>query len=88
MQTLFKVISQSEPVEIKTQNGISQKSTIVLQELGGKYQDSYVTSLLGNQIKVYPGDYVWASLRFSAREYNGSNYQDITIQEIISFSNH
>ena len=66
----------------------SQKSTIVLQELGGKYEDSYVASLIGNQIKVYPGDFVWASLRFSARDYNGSTYQDITIQEIISFTHH
>lgn len=88
MKTLFKVISQSEPVSINTQNGPTQKSTIVLQEPGGKFENSYVASLLGNQVKVYPGDFVWASLRFSAREYNGSNYQDITIQEIISFNQH
>lgn len=88
MKTLFKVISQSAPVTINTQNGPQQKSTIVLQELGGKYEDSYVASLLGNQIKVYPGDFVWVSLRFSARDYNGSTYQDITIQEIVSFTHH
>ena len=88
MKTLFKVVSQSDPVTINTQNGTTQKSTIVLQELGGKYEDSYVASLLGNQIKVFPGDFVWASLRFSARDYNGSTYQDITIQEIISFTQH
>lgn len=88
MKTLFKVISQSEPVSINTQSGQMQKSSIVLQEIGGKYEDSYVAALLGNQIKVYPGDYVWASLRFSAREYNGSNYQDITIQDIVSFTQH
>lgn len=88
MKTLFKVVSQSDPVTINTQNGTTQKSIIVLQELGGKYEDSYVASLLGNQIKVFPGDFVWASLRFSARDYNGSTYQDITIQEIISFTQH
>lgn len=88
MKTLFKVVSQSDAISINTQNGPSQKSTIVLQELGGKYEDSYVASLIGNQIKVYPGDFVWASLRFSARDYNGSTYQDITIQEIISFTHH
>lgn len=88
MKTLFKVVSQSDAININTQNGPSQKSTIVLQELGGKYEDSYVASLIGNQIKVYPGDFVWASLRFSARDYNGSTYQDITIQEIISFTHH
>lgn len=88
MKTFFKVVSQSEPVSINTQNGPTQKSTIVLQEIGGKYEDSYVASLLGNQVKFYPGDYVWAALRFSAREYNGSSYQDITIQDIVSFSSH
>ena len=88
MKTFFKVVSQSEPVSINTQNGQMQKSTIVLQEIGGKYEDSYVASLLGNQVKFYPGDYVWAALRFSAREYNGSSYQDITIQDIVPFSHH
>ena len=87
MKTLFKVISQSEPVSINTQNGQMQKSVIVLQELGGKFEDSYVASLLGNQVKLSPDDYVWASLRFSARNYNGSVYQDVTIQEIVQLLN-
>lgn len=86
MKTLFKVVSQSEPVSINTQNGATQKSTIVLQEAGGKYENSFVASLIGSQVKVSPGDIVWASLRFSAREYNGSTYQDITIQEIFPFT--
>lgn len=85
MKTLFKVISQSEPVSINTQNGQMQKSIIVLQEVGGKFEDSYAASLLGDQIKLSPDDYVWASLRFSARNYNGSVYQDCTIQEIFQF---
>ena len=88
MKSLFKVVSQTDPVTINTQNGTTQKTTIVLQEFGGKYDNSYVASLLGNQVKFYAGDIVWASLRFSAREYNGSSYQDITIQDIVSFSQH
>lgn len=83
MKSLFKVVSQSEPVSINTQNGQMQKSTIVLQEVGGKYENSFVASLIGGQVKVCPGDIVWAAPRFSAREYNGSTYQDITIQEIV-----
>ena len=86
MKSLFKVVSQTDPVTINTQNGTTQKTTIVLQEFGGKYENSYVASLLGNQAKFYAGDIVWASLRFSAREYNGSSYQDITIQDIVSFT--
>lgn len=88
MKSLFKVVSQTDPVTINTQNGATQKTTIVLQEFGGKYENSYVASLLGNQAKFYAGDIVWASLRFSAREYNGSSYQDITIQDIVSFTQH
>ena len=88
MKSLFKVVSQTDPVTINTQNGTTQKTTIVLQEFGGKYENSYVASLLGNQAKFYAGDIVWSSLRFSAREYNGSSYQDITIQDIVSFTQH
>ena len=88
MKSLFKVVSQTDPVTINTQNGTTQQTTIVLQEFGGKYENSYVASLLGNQVKFYAGDIVWASLRFSAREYNGSSYQDITIQDIVSFTQH
>ena len=88
MKSLFNVVSQTDPVTINTQNGTTQKTTIVLQEFGGKYENSYVASLLGNQVKFYAGDIVWASLRFSAREYNGSSYQDITIQDIVSFTQH
>lgn len=85
MKSLFKVISQTEPAPIKTQNGEIQKSTVVLQECGGKYENSYVASLLGNQIKLSANSLVWAVLRFSAREYNGSSYMDCTILEIIPF---
>lgn len=88
MKQLFKVVAQTEPQSINTQNGPSQKSTVILQELGGKYENSFATSLLGNQVKFFPGDFVYAALRFSTREYNGQWYQDITIQDIVSFSNH
>lgn len=89
MQNLFRVVSQSEPVSINTQNGSTlQKSTVVLQEVNGKYGDCYMASLLGNQIKLYPNEYVWAALRFSVKEYNGANYQDIIIQDITSLNNH
>ena len=89
MQNLFRVVSQSEPVSINTQNGNTlQQSTGVLQEVHGKYGDCYMASLLGNQIKLYPNEYVWAALRFSVKEYNGANYQDIIIQDITSLNNH
>jgi len=86
MKSIFKVIAQTEPISIQTQNGQMQKSTIVLQELGGKYENSFAATLFGNQVKFYPNDLCFASLRFAHREHNGQYYQDITIQEIIKCS--
>lgn len=83
MKSMFKVISQSEPVAVTTQNGQTQKSVLVLQECGGRYENSYVASLLGNQIMLAAGAMVWASLRFTAREYKGSMFMDCTVGEII-----
>ena len=91
MKTLFKVIAQTEPVNVQKQDGSTiQKSTVVLQLAGGKYEDSFSATLLGNLAtrRLTPGDIVWASLRFQAREYHpqqgGTTYlQDISVQEII-----
>lgn len=91
MKTLFKVISQSDPIQITKQDGsLTNKCSIVLQEIGGKYENTYVASLLGNAAvcKFYPNDYVWASLRFSSNEYQGRWYMEATVQDIISFTHH
>ena len=89
MKSIFKVVQQGEAFAVQSQKaegGQTMKCSIVLQEIGGKYENSFVASLIGSQVKVCPGDIVWAALRFSAREYNGSTYQDITIQEIFTFT--
>lgn len=88
MKTFFRVVAQSEPHSINTQNGPSQKSTIVLQEVGGRFENSFAASLLGNQVRFLAGDLVLAALRFTTHEHNGLYYQDITIQEIIPFTTH
>lgn len=91
MKSLFKVVNQSQPSTVQKQDGSSiNKSTIVLQEIGGKFENTYVATLLGNAAtcKFYSGDYVWAALRFNYREYQGNFYQDITVQDIVSFSHH
>jgi len=85
----YKVLSQSETVTITKQDGTqTQKSTIVLQEFGGKYENQYIAVMLGQiaDLRFYPGDLVVASLRFQTREYNGSTFQDITIQDIRKLS--
>ena len=85
---IYKVLSQTEPQTItKSDNTQIQKSTVVLQELGGQYANSYAAVMLGNQIKFYPNELVVASLRFSSREYQGRHYQDVTINEIYKLTN-
>lgn len=58
---------------------------IVLQELGGKYENSYVATMFGEQARVrfQAGELVAAVLRFTTREYNGQMYQDVTLNEIV-----
>lgn len=91
MKQLFKIINQQSPFTVTKQDGSQlTKCQIILQEIGGKYENTYVCNLLGNaaQCKFFPNDLVFASLRFQHAEYQGKFYQDITIQDIISFTNH
>lgn len=91
MKQLFKVIAQQEPFTVTKQDGTTlNKCTIVLLEIGGKYENSYVCLLLGNAAicRYYKGDIVYASLRFQHSEYQGKFYNEITVQDIISFTSH
>ena len=69
----------------KSENGVLNKRTLVLQELGGKYENSYVVSALGNlaTIQFGEGDIVIATLKFQAREYNGQAFMDVVALELI-----
>ncbi|MBR5541767.1 MAG: hypothetical protein IKU64_05355 [Bacteroides sp.] len=92
MKKIFKVMAQSETFVVpsqKTEGGQISKCNIILQEIGGKYENSYVASVLGVQanIRFAKDDLVVASLRFSTREYNGQTYQDIVVNEIIKINN-
>lgn len=91
MKQFFKVAAQQEPFTVTKQDGTSlNKCQIVLQEIGGKYENSYVCTLLGNSAlsRFYQGDLVYASLRFQHSEYQGKFYNEITVQDIISFTKH
>ena len=88
MKQIFKVVAQSETFLVpsqKAEGGQISKCNVVLQELGGKYENSYVAAILGEQARTRfeLNDLVAASLRFSTREYNGQTYQDIVVSEII-----
>lgn len=87
MKQIFKVVAQGETFNVpsqKAEGGQISKCTIVLQEFGGKYEDSFVATMLGNtaQCRFVENDLVVASLRFSTREYNGQVYQDIVVGDI------
>ena len=87
MKQILKVMAQSETFQVpsqKAEGGQISKCNIVLQELGGKYENSYVATILGEQAKTRfaKNDLVVAALRFSTREYNGQVYQDIMVNEI------
>lgn len=91
MKQFFKVINQGEPFAITKQDGTKlNKCQLILQEFGGKYEDSYVCTLIGNAAlcKFYAGDLVLAALSFKHNEYQGKFYQDINVLDIISFASH
>lgn len=92
MKKLMKVVMQGEPFAVQSQkaeNGQVMKCNIVLQEVGGKYEDTYVAAMLGQlaSCKFYAGELVYAVLRFQTREYNGQMFQDILAVDLIKMKN-
>lgn len=69
----------------KSETGVLNKRNLVLKELGGKFENEYTVSVLGNAASLvfYEGDVVITTLRFSTREYNGQVFQDIVATDII-----
>ncbi len=93
MKTIIaKVISQTEPTYVpskKQENGQLAKSYIRLRELGGDYEDEYNCTMFGNlaECKFAVGKTVVASLRFQTHESNGSYFQDVVANEIVTLQN-
>ena len=88
MRNFFRVKSQSETFFVQSQKaegGQVSMCNVVLQELGGKFENQYVATIFGEQAKIrfIKDELVIASLRFSTREYNGQVYQDIVANEIV-----
>lgn len=84
---IMRVVQQGEAFAVqsqKTENGQTMKCNIMLQEVGGKYENQYVAAMLGNlaQCKFSTGQIVAVTLRFTTREYNGAHYQDILVTDI------
>ena len=92
MKNLMKVMNCGEMFTVrseKAEGGSLNKRNLILQEIGGKYENQYAVTVLGNlaQTVFHPGEYVWAALRFQTREYNGQVFQDITATDIIKVIN-
>ena len=91
IKSLFRVVKCGEPFTIKSEkseSGQVQKKYIHLQEIGGKFSDQYVATLLGKDAacNFYPGDVLAASLRAGVSEYNEKMYQDILVVDFYKFN--
>ena len=87
-EMILRVISSGEMISVKSEkseNGVLNKRILVLQELGGKYENCYVVTVLGNlaTLEFHEGDVVIATLRIQSREFNGQMYMDIVATEIM-----
>ena len=68
----------------KSENGVLDKRTLVLQELGGKYENCYVVTALGSlaTIEWSEGEIVACALSFRTHEHNGQVYMDVIANEM------
>ena len=85
---ILRVVKCGEMISVKSEkseNGILNKRQLVLQELGGKYEPTYVVTVLGNlaTLEFHEGDVVIATLRIQSREFNGQMYMDIVATEVM-----
>lgn len=89
MQEKFlRVLKNGEIISVKSEKsegGMLNKRQLVLQELGGKYEPTYVVTALGNlaSLELQEGDLVIATLRFQSREFNGQTFMDVVATEMI-----
>ena len=88
MKNLMKVVSCGEMFTVrseKAEGGSLNKRNLVLQEIGGRYENQFAVTALGKlaQCVFQPGEIVYAILRFQTREYNGQVFQDITAVDLI-----
>lgn len=85
MIKICRVVSQTDPVDITTKEGPSQKCFVRLKEIGNIYAEEFNCSVLGNQatVKFEKGDVVAAVLHFSVHEAAGNMFQDVTAKDIV-----
>ena len=87
-EKILRVLKSGEIISVKSEKsegGMLNKRQLVLQELGGKYEPTYVVTALGNlsSLELQEGDLVIATLRFQSREFNGQTFMDVVATELI-----
>ena len=87
-EKILRVLKSGEIISVKSEKsegGMLNKRQLVLQELGGKYEPTYVVTALGNlaTLELQEGDLVIATLRFQSREFNGQTFMDVVATELI-----
>ena len=87
-EKILRVVKCGEMISVKSEKsegGMLNKRQLVLQELGGKYEPTYVVTALGNlaSLELQEGDLVIATLRFQSREFNGQTFMDVVATELI-----
>ena len=89
MQTkILKVVKIGDVFSVKSEKsetGLLNKRNLLLKELGGKFENEYAVSVLGNAASQewQDNDLVAATLRFSTHEYQGQVFQDIIVTDIV-----
>lgn len=87
MTTIFRVIQQGKSFAVQSQNaegGKLMKCNIVLQEMGGKYENQFVATMLGQLAvsQLQPGDVVAATLRFTTHQFEDRVFQDCLVTDL------
>ena len=85
---ILKVVAQTQVTKVQTKNGEMAKKMVKLKELGNEYADEYLCPLMGDtaNTELAVGQLVLVNLRFSTHENNGSWYQDIRVNEMVTIN--
>ena len=84
---ILKVVKIGEVFSVKSEKsetGQLNKRYLVLKELGGRYENEYAVTVLGNAASLMfdENELVIATLRFSTHEYQGQVFQEILATKI------
>jgi hypothetical protein len=92
METQIMRVTKVGDLETYTSNkaevGTIEKRNVVLQGVGGKYEDSYAVALFGLSARqpLAVGDIVAAKLSYLTHDYQNQTYQDVIAREVVKLA--